>query len=78
MMLAAYIKIINNFLNRNKFILTNKHRRVEKNSVNLHWWKVDGKLQNVGDMLSVVVFEYMIKYYKINSEKNVKQSTYTR
>lgn len=57
------IKEIKNILSaviqRDNIILINGKQKAEPNVVNLHWWQVDGNKQNVGDMLSVVVTEYM-------------------
>ena len=53
--------ILTAFLFRNKIILTNQDQAVIPNTVNLHWWKINRNIQNVGDMLSVIVTNYMIQ-----------------
>ena len=47
-----------------------------KNKVNLNWWhiKYGQKEQNLGDMLSEVVFEYMCKKYNIEIERQISKT----
>lgn len=46
------------------------------NQVNLNWWhiKYGQQTQNLGDMLSVVIFEYMCKYYALDVAKKVDKT----
>ena len=46
---------------RNHIILSDLNKAAKVNTVNLHWWKLPGMQQNVGDMLSPVVVEYLLK-----------------
>lgn len=47
------------FVRRNHIILNDLSKAAEKNTVNLHWWELPGAQQNVGDMLSPVVIDYL-------------------
>lgn len=59
---------------RNKTLLADKYgyrKPAKANSVNLNWWHIDYKddIQNLGDMLSEVVFDYMCEYYSLDKDK---------
>ena len=49
----------NKYLNRNRINYLKDKSRISANQVNLHWWKVPGSMQNIGDFLSPIVVEYM-------------------
>lgn len=53
------IRIMKSIFFRNKIILTDFKNRSKKNIVNLHWWKLSGKFQNVGDWLSLIVVDFI-------------------
>lgn len=53
-------RVIRLILNRNNMILVDESRMTVAHIVNLHWWQYSNKEQNVGDMLSPVVVQYMI------------------
>lgn len=54
-------EILKSYIQRNHMILSDKSNRVKPNTVNLHWWKLSGEYQNVGDMLSPVVVQSLLE-----------------
>lgn len=46
-------------LARNSIILSDRGIKAEKNKVNLHWWRLSSKEQNIGDWLSPVVVNFL-------------------
>lgn len=61
---------------RNRITLINREQPVTPDEVNLHWWKINGEAQNVGDMLSVVVTEYMCQYTAVCKSKTKTKHLY--
>lgn len=55
------IRIGFKYLNRNRINYLGNHSRIQPGRINLHWWKVPGSVQNIGDALSPVIVEYMRK-----------------
>ena len=55
----------------NKFILLNPKKRAAKNKVNLNYW--DGK-PNLGDAISPVITDYMLKEKNLSLEKSVDKT----
>lgn len=53
--------ILKAYVHRNHIILSDLNACAKGNSVNLHWWKIPGIQQNVGDMLSPVVTEFLLE-----------------
>ena len=49
------------FIKRNDINLSDVDNTIEPSCVHLHWWRTGGAVQNVGDFLSVVVNDYMMK-----------------
>ena len=47
-----------------------------KNEINLNWWHIDynSAVQNSGDWISEIVFNYMCQYYGLNPGKRVKKT----
>lgn len=60
---------IKNFCFRNKYSLGNE--RAKEKEINLEWWKAS---LNIGDTLAKVVYEYMLKYYKLEPHTKVKKT----
>ena len=54
------LEIIRKFINRNKFNYL-ASRKIKSGQVNLHWYRLSEKVQNVGDFLSPFVVDYMKK-----------------
>lgn len=72
----AKIKIIIEiFLHRNSIICHDYKRKARKNSVNLNYWCIDSQnnKDNLGDYLSYVVYEYMLKLNNIDKDKKLKK-----
>lgn len=61
---------------RNDIILTDFSRKTEKKTVNLHWWKMQGEFQNVGDYISPVVVDYAKKYHGIDGQPRKTKHLY--
>ena len=59
MILVDFFLLVKIFLNRHRVNYLKEKSRISANQVNLHWWKVPGSMQNIGDFLSPVVVEYM-------------------
>lgn len=60
---------------KDRMILCDERRPTVSNRVNLHWCsenRTDGK-ENVGDLLSVPIFEYMLNYYQLDGEKELSK-----
>lgn len=53
-------RVIRAFIRRDDIILVDENRAAKEQAVNIHWRKISSEEQNVGDMLSPVVVEYMI------------------
>ena len=53
-------RVIRAFIRRDDIILVDENRAAKEQAVNIHWWKISSEEQNVGDMLSPVVVEYMM------------------
>jgi len=64
------LKKIYVFIMRNRIILRHEWRSSRKKRVNLHW---TGKV-NLGDYLSVVVFDYMTARENINQDKKISKT----
>lgn len=67
------------FFTRNNALLADKegYRPLStSNKINLNWWhiKYGQTLQNLGDMLSPVIFEYMCKYYNLDMAQKVDKT----
>lgn len=65
------------YFDRNKTLLADGNGErylAEKNKINLNWWhiKYNQNIQNFGDMLSPVIFDYMCKFYGL--DKNAQLS----
>lgn len=65
---------------RNNFLINDKNGfspSAKKNCVNLNWWHIeynDNAEQNLGDMLSEVVFDFLCQYYNIDKNKPTKKT----
>lgn len=64
------------YFTRNKTLLADgegKRIPADSNKVNLNWWhiKYGENKQNLGDMLSQVVYDYMCQYYNLDSERKI-------
>lgn len=64
------------YKNRNTYILDQEYRKTVANTVNLHYWSFSksGKIQNLGDYLSKVVVDYMLKLKGIDPIKKVSKT----
>ena len=60
--------MISKFIKKDSIILGDLTRKTIKNKVNLHYYQVNNNIENLGDYLSVVVVDWMTKYYKINTD----------
>lgn len=66
--------------NRNDFLIKDKKGispRAKKNCVNLNWWHIeysDCAEQNLGDLLSEVVLDFICQYYGIDKYKKLKKT----
>ena len=69
---------IKKFRKRNEKILNSSTRKTTKNIVNLHWWSrcMRDKVENVGDFLSTVVFDYMLKQKGICHDQVVNHTAH--
>lgn len=56
-------RVIRLVAHRNNMILVDEQRPPVPHTVNLHWWKYSAEEQNIGDMLSPVVVQYMIHFF---------------
>ncbi len=56
MSIKNFLKIIEKFAKRNRINLSDTHLPIKPSTVHLHWWKIEGEKQNVGDMLSLLLF----------------------
>ena len=56
-------RVIRAVVHRNNMILVDEQRPPVPHTVNLHWWKYSAEEQNIGDMLSPVVVQYMIHFF---------------
>ncbi len=73
--LMRIYKIIRRYIKRNTYILDDEHRKTQKNVVNLHYWNFSkGKKQNLGDYLSKIIVEYMLKLKDIDPNKVLKKT----
>lgn len=71
--------MISKFLKRNKTLICDKTDYspfAQKNMVNLNWWHIEygKKEQNLGDMLSEIICNYMCNYYAIDFNKQTKKT----
>ena len=64
-------------LARDRIILTDRAAKAVPTDVNLHWWRIPGQKQNVGDMLSVVVTDYMRSQLGLTEKAGKKSHLYT-
>lgn len=64
--LTAINTIVRAYIHRNKIILSDLNSAAEVRRVNLHWWKLQGDKQNVGDMLSPVVVDFLFRKKNVN------------
>lgn len=65
-----------NFLKRDQIILSQASRKARMGEVNLHWWDTERELQNVGDYLSPVVFEFMRERYGVKDHPSKTRHIY--
>lgn len=61
---------------RDRIILIDKTTNTVPDDVNLHWWQIRGEKQNVGDMLSVVVFNHMRSRFGLQEKTGKKAHLY--
>lgn len=68
--------IFNIILKRNKIICHDFHRKAVSKRVNLNYWQIDSinNKDNLGDYLSLVVYQNMLKKYKINENEMLTQT----
>lgn len=66
---SIIIKLL--FLQRNKFLLFNFTNRAKKNTVNLNYWL---ESENLGDLLSPLIVNYMLSLKNISSDKQISQT----
>lgn len=69
MQLNTVKHILSSVFRRNHILLTNTNYRTVKGAVNLHWWKLESPEQNVGDFLSTIVVDYMMKHHNCTDSK---------
>lgn len=70
-----FIKTAGKFFTRNSFVMNDTNRPVVKRSVNLHWWKRNKEQDNVGDLLSSIVVQWMKEKNEIKSDTSVDNKT---
>lgn len=76
--IKRYIRLFSHmariFILRDKIILSSNTMKTQKGEVNLHWWSKGDNDYNIGDYLSVVVFDWVKKRKGIvdNSSKSGK------
>lgn len=68
--------ILKAYTHRNRIILSDMNTAAKKRTVNLHWWKLPGAQQNVGDMLSPVVVEYLCEKNNIPSPSRTEKTNH--
>ncbi len=68
MKFSDFTEIARCYVHRDDIILTDFSRTTNKNMINLHWWKMHGELQNVGDYISTVVVDYVKGYYNLSND----------
>lgn len=66
--------MISKFIKKDSIILGDLTRKTIKNKVNLHYYQVNNNIENLGDYLSVVVVDWMTKYYKINTDAELSKT----
>lgn len=69
------IKTAGKYFTRNSFIMNDTNRPVIKKSVNLHWWKRNKEQDNVGDLLSSIVVQWMKEKNGIESDRSIDNKT---
>lgn len=76
LMKSTFFMYLTKLKNRNKKILNQKERKINKNCVNLHWWsmKRKDKKENLGDYLSYVIVQEMLKKKKIKLDTSVSKT----
>ena len=55
------------------YIYADRSRPVKKNRVNVYYWKPP-HTDNVGDLLSKVVVDYLIEYFSLHNERNISDT----
>lgn len=68
------LNMISKFINKDSIILGDLTRKTIKNKVNLHYYQVNNSIENLGDYLSVVVVDWMTKYFKINTDVELSKT----
>lgn len=60
----------------NSCIMGNRHRKASRNRVNLQWWEYSSTgIQNIGDMLSPVIVEYVLNSKGLNLDDPCSDTT---
>lgn len=68
MKISTFTDIAKYYIHRDDIILIDFSRKINKNKINLHWWKMQGELQNVGDYISSVVVDYAKQYHNLSGD----------
>jgi len=68
--------ILGIIFHRNSIICHDHKRKAEKNKVNLNYWRIDSqnKKDNLGDYLSLVVYEHLLKINNISKDKKLSKT----
>lgn len=66
--------VLESILRRNGIILTDLSQHCVRNRVNINWWRASKAEQNIGDMLSPVVVQYMLKKNGLNAEAEISKT----
>lgn len=67
-------KLISNYITRNKYLLSDKTRKVQRNRVNLHRWHPKDDTENLGDYLAVPIYDYITNLYNIDKNTTVSKT----
>ncbi|MEN1968870.1 polysaccharide pyruvyl transferase family protein [Lentibacillus sp. N15] len=64
------------YLSKDIFVLNNPRQLVKQNQVNLHWFSMKRKdgTENLGDWLSTVIYENMLRMNNIKPDQKVKHT----
>lgn len=76
MRLSLIKEILPAVFRRDRIILVDGTRKAAADDVNLHWWQIRGAKQNVGDMLSPVVADYVCRRLALPEKAGRKAHLY--
>lgn len=69
-------RVVRAVVNRHHMILVDEQRKSVEHTVNLHWWRYSVGEQNIGDMLSPVVVQHMIRSFSLPEKTSETKHLY--